>query len=198
MAEAAAAFIMVHVARTPLPLDRVFELLRPGDIVTHCFHSAENNVLDESGQVRPEVLEAKAKGIVLDTGAVRSNFGVDLSRAAIQQGLLPDTLGTDIVRTSPRNPVVYTMSEIMTMFMGLGMSLEQVVAAATDNGAKAIGQRGVLGTLRTGAVGDAAVLRLEEGEYAYDDATSATVRCSRRISPVLTVKDGRIWTPKEN
>ena len=198
VAEATGSFIMVHVARSPLPLDRIFDMLRPGDIVTHCFHTAENNVLDESGQVRPHVMEAKAKGIVLDTGAVRSNFGVDLSRAAIQQGLLPDTLGTDIVRTTPRNPVVYTMPDVMTMFMGLGMSLEQVVAAATDNGAKAIGQQGVLGTLRAGAIGDAAVLRLEEGEYAYDDSTGAAVMCGQRISPVLTVKDGRIWTAKEN
>ena len=78
------------------------------------------------------------------------------------------------------------------------MSLEEVVAAATDNGSKAIRQQGVLGTLRAGVVGDAAVLRLEECEFAYDDVTGATVRCSRRISPVLTVKDGRIWTPKEN
>ena len=198
VAEAADSFMMVHVARSPLPLDRIFDLLRPGDIVTHCFHSFENNVLNESGRIRPEVTEAKAKGIVLDTGAVRSNFGVDLSRTAIQQGLLPDTLGTDIVRTTPRNPVVYTLPEVMTIFMGLGMSLDEVVAASTDNGAKAIGQRGTLGTLGVGAVGDAAVLRLEEGEYAYDDATGTSVKCSRRISSVLTVKDGKIWTPQVN
>ena len=198
VAEDADSFMMVHVARTPLPLERVFDLMRPGDIITHCFHSAENNVLDERGQVRPEVLEAKAKGIVLDTGAVRSNFGVDLSRTAIEQRLLPDTLGTDMVRVTPRNPIVYTLPEVMTMFMGLGMSLEEVIAAGTDNGAKAIGQQGMLGTLRTGAVGDAAVLRLEEGDFAYDDVTGATVRCSQRIAPVMTVKDGKIWAPKEN
>ena len=197
VADDADSFIMVHVARTPLPLDRVFNLLRPGDIMTHCFHSAENNVLDERGQVRPEVLEAKAKGIVLDAGAVRSNFGMELSRAAIQQRLLPDTLGTDMVRVTLRNPIVYTLPEVMTMFMGLGMTLEEVVAASTNNGAKAIGQHGVLGTLRPGAVGDAAVLRLEEGEFTYDDVTGATVTCNQRIAPVLTVKDGKVWSPKE-
>ena len=133
--EVASGRRLVHGgARSALPsaLDRIFDLLRPGDIVTHCFHSFENNVLNESGRIRPEVTEAKAKGIVLDTGAVRSNFGVDLFRTAIQQGLLPDTLGTDIVRTTPRNPVVYTLPEVMTIFMGLGMSLDEVVAASTD------------------------------------------------------------------
>ena len=65
------SFVMVHVARVPIPLAQVFEYLRPGDIVTHIFHSAENNVLDERGNVRTEVREAKDKGIVFDIGAAR-------------------------------------------------------------------------------------------------------------------------------
>ena len=72
---------MVHVARVPIPLAQVFEYLRPGDIVTQIFHSAENNVLDERGNVRTEVREANGKGIVFDIGAARRNFGISVSLA---------------------------------------------------------------------------------------------------------------------
>ena len=195
VADLAGCFMMVHVARTPVSLARVFDYLRPGDVVTHCFHYAENNVLDERGVVRPEVVDAKAKGIVMDVGAVRYNFGIDVSRAAIEQRLLPDTLSTDRVRAVDGAPIPYSVPDLMGLYMGLGMTLDEVVAAATHHGAKAIGQEGVLGTLSVGAVGDAAVLELEQGDFAYDDGTGATVRCSQRVNPVMTVKDGRRWSP---
>ena len=196
VADLADCFMMVHVARTPVSLARVFDYLRPGDVVTHCFHYAENNVLDDSGTVRPEVVDAKAKGIVMDVGAVRYNFGIDVSRAAIEQRLLPDTLSTDRVRAADGAPIPYSVPDLMSLYMGLGMTLDEVVAAATLNGAKAIGQEGVLGTLSAGAVGDAAVLELEEGDFAYDDGTGATVRCSQCVNPLMTVKDGQRWKPE--
>ena len=195
VADVTGSFVMVHVARVPIPLAKVFEYLRPGDIVTHIFHSAENNVLGDKGQVRSEVWEAKSSGVVMDIGADRTNFGVALSRAAIAQGLLPDTISSDVTELRPGRPVIYTLPEVMTLFMGLGMSLEQVIAATTHIPAGAIGQEGVLGTLREGAVGDAAVLELESGDFAYDDAQGVAARCSERIAPVMTIKDGRLWRP---
>ena len=85
----------------------------------------------------------------------------------------------------------------MTMFMGLGMTLDEVVTAATHNGARAIGQDGVLGTLRVGAAGDAAVIELEDGDFSYDDADGTYVRCTQRFTSSLTVKDGKVWIPPE-
>lgn len=195
VADSTGTFVMVHVARSPIPMSTIVENLRPGDIVTHAFHYAEHNILDDKGRLRPEVVDAKAKGIVMDTGAVKNNFGVEISREAIEQGFLPDTLSTDRVRSLPVNPVVYSVPDVMTIYMGLGMTLEQVVAAATSNGARALGQEDTLGTLRPGAAGDAAVIDLEEGEFAYEDGTGTAVKCSTRISPQITVKDGERWRP---
>ena len=193
VADSTDSIIMVHVARSPIPLATILDHLRPGDIATHMFNYNEHNILDEVGQVRPEVVEARSKGIVMDVGAARTSFGVEISQAAIQQGFLPDTLGTDRISLRPGIPVSYSMPEVMSMFMGMGMTLDEVVRAATVNGAKAIGKEDALGTLRTGSVGDAAVLELEEGDFAYDDATGTAVRCNRRFTPVLTVKDGVVW-----
>lgn len=201
VADTTGTFVMVHVARVPVPLATVFEHLRPGDIVTHIFHSAKNNVLGDNGRIRSEVWEAKSKGIVLDIGADRSNYGVDVSRAAIEQGFLPTTISSDVTQKRLTNlipgldRVIYMLPELMTMFMGLGMSLEEVVSATTWIGAKAIGQEGVLGTLKQGAAGDAAVFEMEKGDFAYDDSEGSEVRTGERIAPVLTVKDGAVWSP---
>ena len=200
VAEMTDSFIMVHVARIPVPLARVFEDLRPGDIVTHIFHSAENNILDEKGRVRSEVKEAKSKGIVFDIGA--GYFGKHISRAAIEQGVLPSTISTDITKKSfyeKLNPGedawVYTIPEVMTPYMAMGMSLEEVVAATTCNAAEAIGLAGTLGTLRVGAEGDAAVLGLEQGDFETIDTDGVPIQCDQRITAAMTVKGGRVWRP---
>ena len=195
VAEATDSFIMVHVARVPIPLARVFEYLRPGDIVTHIFHNAENNVLDGSGKVRPEAWDAKSKGIVMDIGGDKDNIGIDLSRKAIDQGFLPDTISSDVTRKMPgRSP--YVLPEVMSLYMALGMSLEDVVAATTWHGAKAIGQEGVLGTLRQGAAGDAVVFELESGDFAYEDGDGLVARTDKRFLPVMTVLGGEVWRPR--
>ena len=176
--------------------------MKPGDIVTHIFHNAENNVIDDQGVVRTEVREAQSKGIVLDIGADRSNFGVNLSKAVVEQRLLPTTISSDITRqrwsnlNSGSDRVIYTLPEVMTLYKGIGMSLEEVIAATTVNAAEAIGQGGNLGTLRVGAIGDAAVFEMEEGEFVYDDSDGIAVRCKERFTPVMTIKDGRLWQPE--
>ena len=194
VADMMGSFMMVHVARVPIPLGKVFEYLRPGDIVSHIFHGAENNVLDGQGQVRSEAREAKSRGILLDIGAAKINFSIELSRAAIAQGMLPDTLSSDITKDSPGD-ACYNLLDVMSLYMSLGMSLEDVIRASTATSARAIGHEGVLGTLQPGAVGDVAVLEVQEGSYRYGDAEGVESAADRRIAPVITIKDGAIWRP---
>ncbi|MDD9995955.1 MAG: amidohydrolase/deacetylase family metallohydrolase [Dehalococcoidia bacterium] len=190
-------FMMVHVARVPVPMAKVFEYMKPGDIITHVFHSAENNILDAEGNVLPEVLEARDKGIIMDIGAAKPNIGIDISRAAIAQGFLPDTISSDI--TKPVNDVgyIYNLPDVMSMYLGLGMSVEETITAVTLNPARAIDRESELGTLRVGVVGDATVLDLEQGRFSYDDGDGKVLEAGRRFRPVATVKDGAAWTPRE-
>ena len=111
----------------------------------------------------------------------------------LEQDFLPDTISSDMTKPRPARPVINTLPELMTMFMGLGMSLVEVVAAVTSNGAAAMGLSDELGTLRVGAVGDAAVLELEPGEFEYGDSQGETVQVDYRLNPVATVKDGKVW-----
>ncbi len=187
--------VMVHVFESPLPLAQVFEHLAPGDIITHALHGDTQNILDIDGRVRPEVWSAYRTGIIFDTGCYAGHFSLPVSRAAVEQGLLPHTLSTDAVGLDhPTRSNNYDLLGIMSMFLALGMPLEEVLRGVTATPASYIG-RDDLGTLRVGAVGDAAVLELEEGSFDYTDSISTTVTAGRRFSPVLTVKDGRVWTP---
>jgi dihydroorotase len=189
VADQAGCRIMVHVSRSPIALRKILEFLRTGDIVTHPFHGAANGLLDEARRLRPEVREARGRGILFDSGCAKVHLDLNVCRALLEQGVFPDTISTDGSRLDRS----YSLPEVMTMFIELGMPLEQVIAATTANAAKAIGKEGVLGSLRIGCTGDAAVFAIEEGVFALDDRAGNILQCRKRLEPMLTVKSGRRW-----
>jgi dihydroorotase len=81
----------------------------------------------------------------------------------------------------------------MSLFLELGMPLEQVVIAATASAAAAIGAQESLGSLQVGSAGDATVLELEEGDFVFDDRAGNRVSSRRRLAPLLTIKGGARW-----
>src|ERR1700686_4050788 len=56
--------IMVHIGDTVSPLRAILELLRPGDIVTHCYTPRPHGIVDENGKVLPEIRDARQRGIL--------------------------------------------------------------------------------------------------------------------------------------
>ena len=81
----------------------------------------------------------------------------------------------------------------LSKFLSLGMPLGDVVRAATAAPAGAIARSGDLGSLAPGGAGDAAVFTVAEGRFPYQDADGHTLEGSRRWTPRLTVRAGRVW-----
>ena len=79
---------------------------------------------------------------------------------------------------------------VMSKFMGLGFSLEQVVAMATINPAKSINRAPKLGTLQVGAPGDVAIMELVQGPVSFVDTRNNTRNGQAHLKPVQTVTAG--------
>jgi dihydroorotase len=183
--------VLVHVHGGP-PLKAVLDQLEPNDIVSHCFHKDQHNVLDDNGKVRPEVREAIQKGILFDIApAGYMHFAWSIAEAAAEQGVFPTVIASDYVYWRAGEPM-YTLPEVMSFMWNLGMPLNKVFEAATVTPAKAVGKGDRHGSLKQGVDGDAAVFRIEEGDFEYL-CMGETRRINRRLSPVLTVLGGNIW-----
>jgi dihydroorotase len=189
VADQAGCRIMVHVSRSPIPLAEILGFLYAGDIVTHPFHGSANGPLDGAGKVRPEVFEARRRRIIFDSGCAKVHLDLKVCRALVEQGITPDTISTDGSRLESS----YSLPEVMSMFLEFGMPLEQVIAAVTRNAAAAIGKQESLGSLGVGYAGDATVLDLEEGAFAFDDRAGNVIQSQRRFVPLLTIKSGARW-----
>jgi dihydroorotase len=89
----------------------------------------------------------------------------------MRAGFRPDTISTDL-HVRSMNAGLKDILDLMSKFLAMGMTLEEVVQANTWNAARAIKQEH-LGSLSTGAAADVAVLRLETGEFGFSDHLGA-------------------------
>ena len=183
--------LMVHVSGTPIPLPEVLEYLGPGDIATHAFNGNPESMVDANGKVRPEVRAAAERGVVMDVAHAGIHCDVGVVKAALEQGLPPDTISTDI-HDHPPERTVYLMNDLVSKFHALGLPLKDALAAATARPAQVLGLQESLGSLAPGMAGDAAVFEMREGRFAWQDMAGHTVRGEMRLAPYLTLRDGAV------
>jgi dihydroorotase len=192
--------LMVHIGDTEKRyrsdvIRELLPLLEPGDIVTHLFTANPGGVLDNDGKVVPEARELRDRGVWLDTAHGRLNFGFDVARKVLDQGLVPDCISTDLTIPGRRN-TVHSLVEMMARFLGLGFTLDEVIGMCTANPARALGLQDRLGSLAVGRQADISVLDLRDGDWVVYDTLGASIRISQTVVPVLAVKRGRVFEPE--
>jgi dihydroorotase len=192
--EAVAPFglpVMIHIGQSYSPMRAILALLKRGDIVTHVYAPAPNGILDDNGRIFPEVLAARRRGILFDFGnGVADHFNWDVVERSMKQGFAPDTFSTDW-NTQSRTTGVVDFPNVMSKFLMFGMPLDQVVARATLNAARAFDAFSDRGTLNVGAPADIAVLELREGSFEFADNYKGTRTGRQRLFPIATVFGGK-------
>ena len=206
--------LMVHPNGSYLSMDDILREMKSGDILTHCFHGKKTGILDERdhvrsgrvrpqpgsaahatpGRVRPAVLEARERGVLFDVGHGQGSFSFEVARRALEQGFLPDTIGSDLHTYNTDGPVVDLVTT-MSKFLHMGLSIKEVVQKTTVAPACALGLESEHGVLRIGAVADITVLDVEEGEFELYDCEGASVTANRLLRAALILAKGRLVTP---
>jgi len=176
------ARMMVHiggVATSELMTD-ILNLLRPG---------AFTNIVQE-GKLLPAALAAKQRGVVFDVAHGGGSFDFTVAEVAIPAGCTPDTISSDIHVVSGNSPGVPFLPNVMSKFLAMGFSLEQVVSMATSAPAKIINRAPKIGTLQLGAPGDVAIMDLVEGPVTFVDTRNNKRDGKAYLKPVQTVING--------
>jgi len=185
--------VMAHLDHPPPSRLEVLSRLRRGDILTHCFRPFPNAPVLPDGRIREEVSEARRRGVIFDIGHGGGSFGFRTAEGMLAAGFLPDVISSDVHTLSIKGPA-FDQLVTMSKFLCLGMDLTEVIRASTLAPAAALG-RADLGRLEIGAVGDATVLELVEGNFDYRDVLGE-VRSGRwRLKARGLVVAGRWWHP---
>jgi dihydroorotase len=196
--------LMVHIGDTLKRYDanvirELLPILDKGDIVTHYFTGNPGGVLDRNGKLVPEAKEAHDRGVWLDTAHGRMNFTFDVAEKVLDQGVLPHCISTDL--TVPgRQITVHSMTEMMTRFLAMGFTFDQVVTMSTENPAKAVQVDDRLGTLAVGKQADLSVLEIKDGDWMVYDIVGDGKKSDKAVIPVMAIKKGEIyeagWGPR--
>ena len=183
--------VMAHIDSPPPSREEVLDCLRPGDILTHCFRPFPSAPVTRDNQVRAEILDAHERGIIFDIGHGFGGFSFKSARAMLAEGILPDVISSDVHVLCIDGPA-YDVLAVMSKFMALGMSLTDVIRAATENPAKAL-RRENLGTLSAGSAGDATVMELRDDPMEHTDVSGEKLIGDTRLVSAGTVIGGNWW-----
>ena len=168
--------------------------LRPGDIFTHTFSeisTGRESIVDEkTRKVKPFVFEAQNQGVIFDVGHGGGAFSWAQAVPAFQQGFYPNVISSDLHDQS-MNSGMKDMANVMSKFLAVGMSLQDVILRSTWNPAQVI-QRPDLGHLSVGAEADLAVFNVREGKFGYTDVRKIAVTGTKKLEAELTIRAGKV------
>ncbi|WP_036022811.1 amidohydrolase family protein, partial [Bradyrhizobium yuanmingense] len=191
------AKMMVHIGGVESKelMSQILDLMRPGDVLTHAYSGAPNmssvftNIVQD-GKLLPAALAAKQRGVMFDVGHGGGSFDFTVAEVAIPGGCAPDTISSDIHVFSGNSPGIPFLPNVMSKFMTLGFTLEQVVAMATTAPAKIISRAPKIGTLQVGAPADVAIMELVEGPVSFVDTRNNRREGKAHLKPIQTVING--------
>ncbi len=186
--------MMMHITDSPVPLPDLIEHMKPGDIVTHCYHGRAHGIMGQEKQfLLPQVIEAQKAGIIFDCAHGRNHFNFRMIERALDQGFLPDTISTDLTMMSATKGPVWDLPTTMSKLLHFGLPLAEIIRRTTAAPAKIMGYEGTVGTLKPGANADISVFDLRDGAFELRDSDGDTITAKRRLIPQMTLKDGRVW-----
>jgi dihydroorotase len=193
--EATGTPIMVHVGSTAIGMDEIADTLRPGDIITHCYTPQKPSIIDGQGKLLPLVRRAKERGVIFDVGHAGGHFDFNLVERAMGEGIVPDVISSDLHGrlSQPGFGVVGDLPTVLTKFLPLGLSIEQIIAKCTVNAACVVGWQDRVGSLEVGREADVAVLQIVDDPVNLRDSVGAERLHKQRIAARWTIRAGEVF-----
>ncbi len=186
--------VMTHIDFPPPGREEILELLRPGDLLTHCFRPFPNSLVSPQGTARDSVRKARERGVLFDVGHGMGALSFEVAQQMLADGFAPDTVSSDAHVLSVNGPafdVLVTVSKFLCMGLPLLEALRRVTATPAS-----VLRRPDLGTLQEGAHADVALLALEEGRFVYQDVKGQEMTGSQRLTLQQIFLAGTPW-PEE-
>jgi len=171
--------------------------LTAGDIVTHPCTPNPGGVMDarEAAQsVVPELEEARANGVVIDSALGRGSLSIEVARRQRELGVRPDTTSSDL--TAGGRKLGVGLLDSMAKFMSIGYSLADVVRMTTVNAARGIGLGDQLGAIAVGREADLSIFDVVDGKWKFTDTVNQVFMGTQALMPVQTIRHGELFSPE--
>ncbi len=190
--------LVVHVTNPSIDCGLIAKMLRPGDVFCHAYQGRNNTILDESGKVKSEVLQAHDRGVLFDACNGTWNYAFSVAKPAMEQGFLPDIISTDLSWSSFYKQPVISLPYVMSKYWNMGMQLTDIFDRTVLNPAKYLHMEQELATLQPGTVADVAIFREVKQHAVFYDCINEMLEGDRILVPQATIKGGKMMYRQTN
>lgn len=174
--------LMVHVTNSYLPFDAIQAALDSGDVVTHIFHGRRGTIV-QNGKLDPSVHVARRRGILLDVGHGANHFAWRVFRECLAQGVLPDTISTDMTQATCGKPPVVNLPYLCSKLIAAGMSWSHVYHAVVKTPAR---------ILKIPQPSGVVILKAYQGPSAFVDSEGVVVWGRQYLQPEVVIDGHRV------
>jgi len=173
--------MMVHVGEPPALYDEVLEILGPGDVVTHCFNGKAGSSILEDEDLFKLAERCAAEGVRLDIGHGGASFSFKVAEAAIQRGLMPFSISTDLHNRCMNFPV-WDLATTMSKLLCVGMPFDAIIHAVTHAPASVI-KLDMTERLTVGERADFTIFDLIDSDLEATDSNGDVSKLTRLFEP---------------
>lgn len=173
--------MMVHVGEPPALYDEVLEILGPGDVVTHCFNGKAGSSILEDEDLFKLAERCAAEGVRLDIGHGGASFSFKVAEAAIQRGLMPFSISTDLHNRCMNFPV-WDLATTMSKLLCVGMPFDAIIHAVTHAPASVI-KLDMTDRLTVGERADFTIFDLIDSDLEATDSNGDVSKLTRLFEP---------------
>ena len=175
--------LMVHIGAPGPTYESIASVLSEGDIITHAFHGKPGNLL-ESGKVPDWAWDAKRRGVLFDVGHGAASFDINVGRRAIDEGFLPDLIGTDLHKDSYR--IAGKLEDVMTKILACSVPLSVVIESVTGRARRVLGIEDY-NTGCDGKIADLTLFRLDNTPRAFVDSVGNKIDTENGIVAMYSI-----------
>lgn len=185
--------LMVHVGSAPPKLEEIFNLLDPGDIVTHCFNGKDNGIMDQSTEkIKRFAKDHYDRGLIFDIGHGTDSFNFKVAETALKEGIKAHTISTDIYSRNRMNGPVYDFATTLEKMRVIGYSWSEIIKKVTIKPAEVFSLENK-GKLEVGKDADITIFNLTNSTRTLIDSNGNERKATELIEPLITIIGGECY-----
>lgn len=175
--------VAYHLGNPDPSITDFLQNAKSGDIIAHFLRQRNNSIINASGMIRPEVMDAKSKGVCFDVAHGVASFEFDSAKRALDQGFTDFTISSDLWLL-PSWARCRTFSNVASKFLALGLPIEDVTYKISSRPREMLN---IPSMIEINKPIDLTVFSLREGDFEYSDTSGSELSCAQRIIPEYTL-----------
>lgn len=191
--------IAVHAPRSRIGIDNLLPYLKKGDVLCHTLagNSDAMKVIDENGNIKKSVLEARERGVIFDLSHGTNAYSYETAEAAWKAGFFVDTISSDLHGGNINGPV-FSLAVVLTKMRGLtGKPWHWILNKTIAQPVRLSNLTDKALEVYEGMRADLTIYKIEEGQFTYLDSKKLERTFSEKITPCYTCIGDHVYTCRQ-